>query len=285
MPGTIDRIARCKWPEVAGETDPDLKRSFVLDAEVLRRAILDAVWRIAEDGVTRDCLGKGAVSVTKFAVAISSVLGVQDGAITTLKFADGAFTADATGRGKMADGFLTAAKFAAGTITTTELESALGVYAIPAGLMGWFAGETCPAGWLVCDGGERKVADFPALAAVCGTRWGTAPSGPLWFRLPDDRGVFARGWNHGRATGGDPDAATRTGGDAVASTQGGAVKAHVHTFPVVAHTYASGKTAPPPAAINYRTPSQLYAYDHQLSSYGGGETRPANVALMKIIKT
>lgn len=56
-----------------------------------------------------------------------------------------------------------------------------------AGIIQMFAGSTPPTGWLVCDGSEQLVSDYPELAAVLENTWGT-PSSSDYFKLPDFRG-------------------------------------------------------------------------------------------------
>lgn len=73
----------------------------------------------------------------------------------------------------------------------------------PAGSVTAFAGEVPPDGWLLCQGQELNIADYPALYAAIGTTWntqtnptsGSAYSAPAAgkFRLPDFRGSFLRG--------------------------------------------------------------------------------------------
>jgi hypothetical protein len=69
-------------------------------------------------------LADGSIPAAKLDPAISEQLGLDDGSITTAKLAPAAFSADATGRAKMADGFVTAEKLAAGAVGTTNLGAA-----------------------------------------------------------------------------------------------------------------------------------------------------------------
>jgi len=51
---------------------------------------------------------------------------------------------------------------------------------IPPGFIMDFAGATVPAGWLICDGGQEDIVDYPVLAAILGNTWNlgvTPPSG------------------------------------------------------------------------------------------------------------
>lgn len=89
-------------------------------------------------------------------------------------------------------------------------------------------------GWIECDGRTLNVSDYPELFKVLGNSFGTTNIGAT-FKIPDLRGVFVRGWNHG--AGADPEASSRgpadpsnphpgwTGaqGDAVGSRQGDAL--------------------------------------------------------------
>ena len=57
----------------------------------------------------------------------------------------------------------------------------------PAGLISAFGGITPPSGWLLCDGSELLIADYPDLYATVGNIYGTA-SDADHFVLPDCRG-------------------------------------------------------------------------------------------------
>lgn len=84
--------------------------------------------------------------------------------------------------------------------------------------------ETAPAGTLECAGQTLLIASYPGLYGVLGTIYGG--DGISDFKLPDYRGEFIRGWDHGRGL--DPNAATRTdrgdgtGGDRNGTNQLGA---------------------------------------------------------------
>lgn len=69
--------------------------------------------------------------------------------------------------------------------------------AVPAGFVLPFAGATLPTGWLECDGSAVSRATYSALFAAIGTTYG-AGNGTTTFNLPELRGEFIRGWDHGR---------------------------------------------------------------------------------------
>jgi hypothetical protein len=67
--------------------------------------------------------------------------------------------------------------------------------------------EVPPPWGLECNGALPLISSFPNLYNVIGTRFGG--DGVNTFGLPDKRGAFTRGWDHGRGL--DPNATTRTG--------------------------------------------------------------------------
>lgn len=63
---------------------------------------------------------------------------------------------------------------------------------IPAGIIHMFAGNTIPAGWLLCDGSAVSRTDYAKLFSAIGTTWG-AGDGSTTFNLPNTIGRFAEG--------------------------------------------------------------------------------------------
>lgn len=57
--------------------------------------------------------------------------------------------------------------------------------------------ETLPEGYIENDGSEVNRKDYRRIFAAIGTTWGDG-DGATTFNLPDDRGEFKRGWDHGR---------------------------------------------------------------------------------------
>ncbi|MBI1408110.1 MAG: hypothetical protein GC145_18515 [Caulobacter sp.] len=134
-----------------------------------------------------------------------------------------------------------------------------------AGNVAMHAGSTAPDGWLECDGAAVSRADYSVLFAVIGTTYGGG-DGSTTFNLPDMRGEFARGWDHGRGV---------DTGRALGSTQAQAIQAHTHGLPNL--NTGSG----PNNSINN---SGGAGAAQVTGSTGGTETRPRNVALMYIIQ-
>ena len=116
--------------------------------------------------------------------------------------------------------------------------------------------------------------DYPIVAA----RYAFMVSGGDLI-LPDLRGQFVRGWDHGAGT--DPEAAGRLArpgdgatGDLPGTGQPAAIQAHSHGIYRGYAFYSSGSA---PLTYPHDTSSSL---DTQTDVTGGTETRPMNVAMM-----
>ena len=137
----------------------------------------------------------------------------------------------------------------------------------PVGSVTMFAGVTVPSGWLECNGQAAPS----ALAAVLGTS-----------NVPDLRGEFVRGWDHGRGV---------DSGRGIRSTQDDTFKSHNHDFRAPTgdedNSDSQGLTGTANNVESFRTSDragELRTYN-AIENEGGNETRPRNVALMYIIKT
>jgi microcystin-dependent protein len=162
---------------------------------------------------------------------------------------------------------------------------------VPAGAIMSFAMSSAPTGWIVCNGAEYAIADYGDLHTAIGTTWGaltngSGGAGSSHFRVPDLRGEFLRGFDNGQ--GNDPDAGSRTGGDAVGSSQGDALKSHNHTYTTLDGQTLSAGTQ------NYRwssaSASWAYSGNVQTQLFGivaagtSSENRPRNKYVQYCIK-
>jgi microcystin-dependent protein len=213
---------------------------------------------------------------------VAATLGTETGSILLSKLVNGILSADVTGRSKMADGFVTTAQLATGSVTAAKLGATY--YTMPTGSISLFAGEICPSGWLECNGAEYLIATYQNLYWVCRDVWGV-PSLGTKFKVPDLRGWFGRGWDHG--AGADPNAATRvkpTGaqGNNVGTWQGDDLKAHTHTLRSVLQSLNTGVGTALFWKNNSGNPGpSLYA----TTANTGLESMPKNKSLMVIVKT
>lgn len=154
---------------------------------------------------------------------------------------------------------------------------------VPVGTIAAWPGSTPPAGALEMDGAAVSRGAYAELFALIGDDYG-AGDGSTTFNIPDARGEFLRGWDHG--AGNDPDAATRTDrgdgttGDNVGTQQADELKSHRHTGPG-AFTNNAASTSIPGATTTGLIDNTNTATGIALT--GGDETRPRNLAVMWVI--
>jgi hypothetical protein len=156
--------------------------------------------------------------------------------------------------------------------------------ALPVGTMLPFPRGTVPPGFLEVDGSAQSASVYPDLAAYLGGAFDKGDEGAGFFRLPDTRGEFLRGWDHGRGV---------DAGRTVGSSQAEEMKAHRHEklnvdITGVQYGISSGNLSGAKTGGLY-----VSAPDTTLDSgypgintgmYGGTETRPRNIAVMWCIK-
>ncbi|QDH64149.1 phage tail protein [Pseudomonas azotoformans] len=142
--------------------------------------------------------------------------------------------------------------------------------ALPVGSMISFPVDKVAPGFLELDGSVKSVATYPDLATFLGGAFNKGDEGAGNFRLPESRGEFLRGWDHGRGV----DVGRGIGSlqaEALKTTSlnpgfnvltGGATTANV--------SVGGGQFASRPAT--------------ELSIGSGSETRPRNLAVMWCIK-
>jgi hypothetical protein len=85
------------------------------------------------------------------------------------------------------------------TYTKTEIEAMIAqASALPVGATVAFPLDKVAPGFLDLDGSVKSIAVYPDLAAFLGTAFNKGDEGAGNFRLPESRGEFLRGWDHGR---------------------------------------------------------------------------------------
>lgn len=85
------------------------------------------------------------------------------------------------------------------TYTKAEVESLIAkASALPVGSIVAFPVDTPPPGFLELDNSVKSSATYPDLSAYLAGRFNKGDEGAGNFRLPEARGEFLRGWDHGR---------------------------------------------------------------------------------------
>ena len=135
---------------------------------------------------------------------------------------------------------------------------------MPIGTVIWFAAAMPPDGFIECNG--QSTTPYPALAILVGSN------------VPDLRGEFIRGWDHGRGV---------NTGRLFASWESDGFKTHSHATQITFSGF-NGTTVIPGtvAGIDSSTSGAYrtnFAYNNTTSS-GGMETRGRNIALLPCIK-
>ena len=178
----------------------------------------DSLWHLVTNGPIT--LGTTALSFEMLA----GRTGIQAGTYKSL-------TVDKYGRATGGTNPETLAGFGIkDTYTKPEVEALIAqVSALPVGSMVGLPVNKVPPGFLELDGSVRSIATYPDLAAFLGTAFNQGNEGAGNFRLPESRGEFLRGWDHGRGM--DP-------GRAVGSWQKGSMVA-VDINVVAAQTIAT----------------------------------------------
>jgi len=154
---------------------------------------------------------------------------------------------------------------------------------------GFFA-ETPPDGWLEADGSAVSRATYAALFAAIGVMFGNG-DGSTTFNLPDLRGRFLRGWDHGAGV--DPDAASRadrgdgTTGDHVGTKQAHALEEHEHKLDVGVDTGSDQmayKADNVSTTLNPLPNNVVATAGAHVANVSQNETRPVNIAVMWCVK-
>jgi phage-related tail fiber protein len=162
--------------------------------------------------------------------------------------------------------------------------------AVPVGAVLAFPTGIVAPGYLELDGSVQSIAAYPDLAAFLGTTYNKGDEGAGNFRLPESRGEFLRGWDHGRGV---------DVGRAVGSAQADTLKNHFHYLP----TESGGGQQFDPAGLMpsvvlkdnpvdwlVRTAGDNHGFNvpfgtpRTYSQSAEAETRPRNIAVMWCIK-
>ena len=162
---------------------------------------------------------------------------------------------------------------------------------LPAGAVAHFAMSTAPSGWLKANGAAVSRTAYAALFTAIGTTYGVG-DGSTTFNLPDLRGEFVRGWDDARGVDSGRALGSAQAGQNLSHNHGGASGAagsHSHTATGMAsNQYLTGVgfqvvSAGSANGVNPTT-SSVGNHQHSISSDGGTEARPRNIALLACIK-
>ena len=258
----------------AATADPEMspRQQIATTAFAFRATVAEGV---DAGAITTDMLASNAVTTNQLADSAITSAKLAPNAVTTDQLADGAITTN-----QLADGAITTNKIVDGTIQLEDLIAAVKNSLCPVGTVLTYTGDTAPEGWLMCHGAAISRADYSALYAVIGNRFGYG-NGDTTFHIPDFRGKFLRG--HDAGAGYDPDRYSRGNhypggatGDSVGSYQADEFKSHSHVETTMVNNGYGSDTGGWYWANHTTTTSTSFT--------GGSETRPNNISVNYIIK-
>jgi microcystin-dependent protein len=189
-----------------------------------------------------------------------------------------------------------------GAVTSDKLNAA--VIFVPSGGIMAFAMNSAPSGWLAANGSAVSRTLYAALFSAIGTTYG-AGDGSTTFALPNLEGIFVRGSGSQVISGGtfagtfaqkqahmfqDHGHAGYTDGQGFHSHGQSLGTLYGNTSGVTSAGFANGNLYQPVNSQAGRNTDGAGTHSHNIQTYGansgttGGETRPANIALLYCIK-
>jgi microcystin-dependent protein len=274
-------------------TTAKLANDAVDQSKILNGSV--ATSKLADGSVTNPKLAANSVSADKIVDGTITHLDILDGSLNGNEIADGSIGSIDIGDGQiqtvdLAGSAVTTDKVANNAIDYAKLAAAVQQSLCPVGTILPFAGDTAPAGWLLCNGASVNRTTYATLYAVVGNRFGSADDSS--FNIPDFRGRFLRGRDGGAGV--DPDRNSRTAmkpggavGDLVGSVQDQSVQNHNHGYNDIYHSENGGNGAiftNGKGSGDTDNDNEPYEISRTSNSTGGNETRPLNANVNYIIK-
>lgn len=225
--------------------------------------------KIATTAFVQDAIAENATSVS---ISGGSITGITDLAVADGGTGSSSLTANAVLLGNGTSAIQTVAPSTSGNVLTsngTTWTSATPSPGVPSGAVMAFAMSTAPTGWLEANGAAVSRTTYADLFSAIGTTYGSG-DGSTTFNLPDLRGEFIRGWDHGKGT---------DSGRAIGSSQTGTA------------TLTAG-SSPFCVTISQNTENTYYVSSdaggwasYHTTTGAFGYVRPRNIAMMYCVKT
>ncbi|WP_445179561.1 phage tail-collar fiber domain-containing protein [Pseudomonas sp. McL0111] len=166
--------------------------------------------------------------------------------------------------------------------TKAEVEALIAkASALPVGSIVAFPVDAPPPGFLELDNSVKSSATYPDLSAYLGGKFNKGDEGTGNFRLPEARGEFLRGWDHGRGV----DVGRAAGSyqlDAFQNITGTVSTDGVNAGPN--GVFGSQPGAPQVATSTIASTTSLLTFDAGRVARTSTETRPRNLSVMWCIK-
>ncbi|MFJ2713831.1 phage tail protein [Pseudomonas sp. NPDC087346] len=168
------------------------------------------------------------------------------------------------------------------TYTKSEIEGMIAnASMLPVGTIVAFPGATPPVGFLELDNSVKSAALYPDLNTYLAGKYNKGDEGTGNFRLPDGRGEFLRGWDHGRGV---------DGGRAIGSYQLDTLQNITGTFDgylditTAGGAFSLSNMSTSSTPLNQKNAYHGAYFDASKVARTSTETRPRNLAVMWCIK-
>ncbi|MHB2240885.1 phage tail-collar fiber domain-containing protein [Pseudomonas monsensis] len=166
--------------------------------------------------------------------------------------------------------------------TKTEIEGMIAnASMLPVGTIVAFPGATPPVGFLELDNSVKSAALYPDLNAYLAGKYNKGDEGAGNFRLPDGRGEFLRGWDHGRGV----DVGRTIGSSQVDTLQNitGAFDGYLD-ITTAGGAFSLNNMSISSTPLNQKNAYHGVYFDASKVARTSTETRPRNLAVMWCIK-
>ena len=166
--------------------------------------------------------------------------------------------------------------------TKAEVEALIAkASALPVGSIVAFPVDAPPPGFLELDNSVKSSATYPDLSAYLGGKFNKGDEGGGNFRLPEARGEFLRGWDHGRGV---------DGGRALGSYQADTLQNITGTFDgyldinTASGAFGLANLSGALSPLNQKAAYHGVLFDASKVARTSAETRPRNLAIIWCIK-
>jgi microcystin-dependent protein len=173
---------------------------------------------------------------------------------------------------------------------------------VPKGAVAMFPLTTMPSGWLKCNGAAISRTTYSDLFAAIGTTYGSG-NGSTTFNIPDYRGEFLRSWDDGKGIDSGRSIGSwqkgtiiswnipyneGLGGTAAFGPSGNqsnpTAQQNAGADPSTNQSGTAGNYWNPTRSVHVGGPPQRDSDWMNANGWGGGQTRPRNVAIAICIK-
>ena len=284
--GTLTSSKIAGSPVFGGSVIPESSNSFDLGTQsFLWRTLNASNAQLTSLSAITATISTGVIGEVN-ATSVRSSAFIDQAGLTINSFdTDGSLASNSNSKVSTQRAVKTYVDYTAQGLSNLINSSISNVPKIPSGTIFYHGGVNVPSGYLMCDGSQYQIAQYPELFAAIGYAHG---GGGGAFAVPDLRGMFVRGYDANRGV--DPSRA-------FGSYQADAFKAHGHLFDDIrwaeidgAYSYNDpmlGNIAVGPGAGSNRGTDYdngVHFTRHGTYLTGDSETRPKNIALLPIIK-